>query len=469
MNTLLSLVFAASLATCIGYILVTLWGLSSDYFYNKVQQKTPINRREYLEYHKTLCKHIDFYNNLSTSGKAKFVNKTVKFFKTKRFFAREGLKLTKEMAILISGAAAQLSYGIEGYYFSHIDLIHVYPKNFYFRLLNARLKGATSEGGTMYFSWLDLEKGYAIEDDKYNLALHELAHALKISSKHDTNFSDRFAPYLNRWEKIGQNEFDSIKSGHQSFLRKYAGTNKQEFFAVCVEHFFEASKEFSQKLPEIYDHLCVLLNQNPKNKDLDYRLDSNHRSKLGYKAKKWAINKVSANDISNDSWHWSLSVLIFGICISPWIIIGTSQSYLLSAGNLWILLMMLIMLGGIVNYKTLVKSNFMDYRGYSTYLALGFAPTMLAFILSVNLMFDTETTTTTYKTKGYYSSGSTYYIVLEGDSYLDTPQDVEVNWRLKGKEKLGLKNVSHLKITTTQGVFLLKNHVSSEPVYSALN
>jgi len=40
---------------------------------------------------------------------------------------------------------------------------------------------------------------------------------------------------------------------------------------------------------------------------------------------------------------------------------------------------------------------------------------------------------------------------------------------LKGKEKLGLKNVSHLKITTTQGVFLLKNHVSSEPVYSALN
>lgn len=41
MNTLLRLVFAASLVTYIGYILVTPWGLSSDYFYNKVQQKTP--------------------------------------------------------------------------------------------------------------------------------------------------------------------------------------------------------------------------------------------------------------------------------------------------------------------------------------------------------------------------------------------------------------------------------------------
>jgi len=466
MNTLLSLVFAASLATCIGYILVTLWGLASDYFYNKVQQKTPINRREYLEYHKTLCKHIDFYNNLSTSGKAKFVNKTVKFFKTKRFFAKEGLKLTKEMAILISGAAAQLTYGIEGYYFSHIGLIHVYPKDFYFRLLNARLKGGTSEGGTMYFSWLDLEKGYAIEDDKYNLALHELAHALKMSSEHDTNFSDRFAPYINRWEKIGQNEFDSIKSGHQSFLRKYAGTNKQEFFAVCVEHFFEASKEFSQKLPEIYNHLCVLLNQNPKNKDLDYRLDSNHRRKLGYKAKKWAVNKVSANDISNHSWHWSLSVLIFGACISSWLIPMVVTSFLISVGDILLLYIIVVAIGSVLQYKTIVKGNLMDLKIYIVYLICGFGPTMLSFIFVINLLVPIKESVEIYKTERFYMSSRAYYMVLEENAFKHVPKARAVTFRGSG---LALKDITHLKITTTKGLFLLKNHILTEPIYIANN
>ena len=40
-----------------------------------------------------------------------------------------------------------------------------------------------------------------------------------------------------------------------------------------------------------------------------------------------------------------------------------------------------------------------------------------------------------FKTKRYYSYGPPYYIVLKGDSYLDAPQDLEVNWSLKGKEK----------------------------------
>lgn len=58
---------------------------------------------------------------------------------------------------------------------------------------------------------------------------------------------------------------------HSSFLRSYASTNQQEFFAVCVEHFFEASKSFRENLPQLYSHLCILLNQDPLQPDFKIR------------------------------------------------------------------------------------------------------------------------------------------------------------------------------------------------------
>ena len=464
MHNLPSLVFAAVLAVLIGYILVKCWGLAQDYFFNKVKWKTPITRKEYLKYHTTLTKHIDFYKSLSTAGKAKFINKTVKFLESKRFFAREGLTLTKEMAILISGAAAQLSYGMEGYYFSHIDLIHIYPKDFYFRLLNARLKGGTSEGGTMYFSWLDLEKGYAIEDDKYNLALHELAHALKINSKHDTNFGEHFRPYLNRWEGVGKNEFDSIRKGKNSFLRKYAGTNKQEFFAVCVEHFFEASKAFSRELPEIYNHLCVLLNQNPIKKDRDYRLNSNRRKRLGYKAKKWVTSKVMVDNISESDWHWSLSVFIFGACISSWLIPVMVPQHIISIEEIWILAALLVVLGGITQYRTIVKSKFMNLSVYSAYLILGYVPTTIALIFCLNILVPVSESEEIVKIESVYGYKNDYRFHLKKEQFHKTPNVLQIPKSDFRYTKVQAQEATHLKIVYEQGIFLIPIGGRLEPI-----
>jgi hypothetical protein len=37
----------------------------------------------------------------------------------------------------------------------------------------------------------------------------------------------------------------------------------REFFAVSVEHFFEDPSGFAKELPLLYQHLCVLLHQDP--------------------------------------------------------------------------------------------------------------------------------------------------------------------------------------------------------------
>jgi Mlc titration factor MtfA (ptsG expression regulator) len=83
---------------------------------------------------------------------------------------------------------------------------------------------------------------------------------------------ERFKMYLQEWLAIGEIEYNKLRSGIPGYLRSYAGENSHEFFAVCVEHFFEAPDKLRAHLPDIYNHMCVLLNQNPLNMQDDYYL-----------------------------------------------------------------------------------------------------------------------------------------------------------------------------------------------------
>ena len=49
----------------------------------------------------------------------------------------------------------------------------------------------------------------------------------------------------------------------QSYLRNYALTNIHEFWAVSVEAFFENPADLKMNMPQLYDALCRVLNQDP--------------------------------------------------------------------------------------------------------------------------------------------------------------------------------------------------------------
>ncbi len=51
-------------------------------------------------------------------------------------------------------------------------------------------------------------------------------------------------------------------------INPYGGTNKQEFFAVASEYFFERPKLFKQKHPELYKLLEEIFQQNLAEKNL---------------------------------------------------------------------------------------------------------------------------------------------------------------------------------------------------------
>ncbi len=99
-------------------------------------------------------------------------------------------------------------------------------------------------------------------------ALHEMAHALRHQNQLkefgiDTEFKIDFSKYTRHY---GPALIQALL--HRcSFLRTYAFTNFEEFWAVSVEAFFELPTGLKKHLPKIYDALCEVLSQNPRPKN----------------------------------------------------------------------------------------------------------------------------------------------------------------------------------------------------------
>lgn len=244
-----------------------------SYIYNRVIYNNPINADDYSRINKLLEEKVDYYKHLSDPQRARFIRRIYDFREQTKFVGMEGLAVTEEMELIISAGAVQLTFWLKHYALDFIKRIHIYPEVFYHKGINRRIKGGAVPNGVIMFSWRDILKGYSDPHDKINLALHEMAHALKLSAFHGEEFDTKFHGYIDNWLDISQEEYIKIQSGQYSVLRKYAGVNMHEFFAVSVEHFFEAPKEFSEHLPDVYNHLCVLLNQNPLNQKADYVYD----------------------------------------------------------------------------------------------------------------------------------------------------------------------------------------------------
>lgn len=221
-------------------------------------------------YDEILQVHIPYYNKLSLSSKKLFVYRLKMVRENIEFQSREEFNVTIEVEVLISACITQLTFGFKSPIIPYLKGVIVFPSIFYSRLANAHVKGLAMGNGVVFLSWNDFKEGYYDNVDTYNLGLHEFTHMLHFQSD-ESNFSDpRLATYFDEWQMNGEEAFQKIKRGNQNFFRKYAGTNRSEFFSVCVENFFEVPEQFKAEMPEVYWHLCYLLKQNPLNSKNDY-------------------------------------------------------------------------------------------------------------------------------------------------------------------------------------------------------
>ena len=69
-----------------------------------------------------------------------------------------------------------------------------------------------------------------------------------------------------RWDRIVAEEYadlcDAAKTGRWTILRHYGAKNRNEFFAVATECFFETPDRMKRSHAELYDLLRIFYNLN---------------------------------------------------------------------------------------------------------------------------------------------------------------------------------------------------------------
>ena len=229
-------------------------------------RELPIPPETANEYTPLISRVLPYFGKLNDVNKQRFLKRVYNFRKTKSFHFH-GLGPSEEIAILVSAAAVQVSFGLKSYRLSFFTSIYILSDAY--QALNAKelFIGHVSPTG-IYISWKHFVQGFYDYGDGMNVALHEMAHAL-----HHENFIQETGI---DWDF--RQDFDKLPSVYgplmtqaiverRSYLRGYAFTNFHEFWAVSVEYFFENPEGLKDNLPQLYAILCDTLNQDPLHLD----------------------------------------------------------------------------------------------------------------------------------------------------------------------------------------------------------
>ena len=372
-----------------------------------------------------LKKRNPYYSNLSENGQKKFEVRLQEFMRSKTFIGRQNLVVTDEMRILISAAAVQLAFGLDNFTFSNLHTINIFPGIFHSKLYNASFKGLTTRDGVISLSWEHFQAGYANDTDKLNLGLHELAHALHIDLSDKKRINTHFSEYLKKWKRGVLNDFYKLKAGRIPFLRSYGSSNLYEFFAVCVEHFFEMPEEFQKQLPNLYGYTAFLLNQDPINTREDYQLRKEYTYFVPESSETRLLTNGEENNISKQpetedgkfqhfvrhkGLYVAMGVTVCGFLGIP-LLFWFASVTVVNTGPLLFMLFGCGMLG-LLQWNFVREYIDMAYHQFTMYAFVGFGITLLNLLLLLNYTTTIGSYSQTYTVgrKGYYND----IIILDG-------------------------------------------------------
>jgi MtfA peptidase len=390
--------------------------------------------------HILLKQKNSYFKNLSAGGQQRFVERVFTFMENKNFIGREGLIITDEIRILISASAVQLTFGLKDYTISHLHTINVFPREFYSKLFETSFKGLATQGGVVSLSWDDFKQGYADDTDRINLGLHELAHALNIDLDEEGIFDDHFADSVANWKAIAADNFQKLQKGEITFLRKYGGRSIHEFFAVCVEHFFELPNEFKKTLPELYWNLAFMLNQDPDNAKDDYTVayDSEEvKAHVTGNRKYFSAGNTRETSIISDydtalensfelspvqhfiktkGIYVAMAATFFGLFAGIPLLILFYSNTLISMGNIFFMFFICGALG-LIQWKFVKNLLDLEYHQFSMYAFSGFGMCLMNFIFFLNHIVHIHSYSKTYEVISFYHASDGIEITLGGEGH----------------------------------------------------
>lgn len=246
------------------------------YFFGEPAVKYVLIKPIKPQYKKALEAYFPYYNQLHSKHKLIFEKRVQLFVDLKKFIPRDFDNVPDEIKAIIAASAIQLTFGLPQVYLRYFTKILIHKDDYYNRIFQRYHEGEVNlYGGIIVLSWKSFARGYMEGEDGKNLGLHEMAHALRLENEiNNGEFGFLDKKLLRMWRAEADRTIDIIRNGDTSFFREYGGTNREEFFAVAIENFFEKPEEYKRKYPQQYDILMGLLKQDPiviKNSPLKIR------------------------------------------------------------------------------------------------------------------------------------------------------------------------------------------------------
>lgn len=254
-------------------ILIIILALILIYFASRQNKNKTKNKLSFVidNSHKTILQQkVQFYNALVPNQKELFEFKICEFLSNCNITGVETV-VDIEDRLLIASSAIIPIFNFPNWQYTNLDEVLLYPKAFNESFKtdspNGNILGMVGTGymeGKMILSKNALHKGFAINNDKKNTAIHEFVHLIDKMDGETDGIPSIFMEqqYLIPWVDLIQQKVSEILQ-NESDINPYGATNKAEFFAVAAEYFFERPKLLKGKHPVLYEQLENIFKQSP--------------------------------------------------------------------------------------------------------------------------------------------------------------------------------------------------------------
>lgn len=230
-----------------------------------------INFWWYKRFPPTLPKHIKrvlldfypYYNRLNTTERQRFERRMSVFKIDKDFLTQELPKMPDDIRHLMIASAIQVTFGRENYLLKHWGVFAIYRQEFHSPQLQEFHAGEVhEEDGVILLAIDPFIAGIKTPSKNYDIGLHYLAKAMQYEDK-IKNEDFLFHPAAERESFL--RTMSLIRGRERRFEQDYLHAPPEDDFGLCVEHFFHAPERFEQALPDTYNALKKILNQDPLN------------------------------------------------------------------------------------------------------------------------------------------------------------------------------------------------------------
>jgi Mlc titration factor MtfA (ptsG expression regulator) len=249
--------FAFSFVFCIP-ITITIWAYTS--YYLRINQYHLFKLFRYskplsIERTVILERKFLYYQKLSSEDKIIFKNQVNHFLINKKIVSDNNIIITDEMEVLIAATAIQILFGRDAYYLSKFSKIRIIDSD-EVKVKNIKLSNE------LIIPWKAFSHGYESMIDGYNPGIKILAMAMNLEyrlGKVEIFNSSSHAAFTKLYKIQAEKYIASGKSSYKS----YNEVNRNEYFGVAVEYFFERPEHFYANQSEMYMALSKLLRQDP--------------------------------------------------------------------------------------------------------------------------------------------------------------------------------------------------------------